>query len=190
MKKIILLLIIFIAVVGLASRHASAKSNFFMVKLPRGVSFEIPRNWKILTNDQLITFDTVVESQIDLSKLPMVNSRLNFVAGYADDEGDKAKVYVRYYPDMQATQDIVRKANPEEIKHFDNALKQEISRGVKAFGSSLLYWGGTRKQAFGGHVALVTTYRRPHNPGEQGSFNVRLIRILDGQEFIHINSIL
>lgn len=169
-----------IAVVGLVPHIAYAKSNFVVVRLPNGISVDIPYNWIVLTNDQIITLDTTVESQIDLSNLTKVASDLGFVAGYFDDTGDKAKVNVRYYPDMKVTQGIVRQSNAEDIKMFDKALKQTIYKANKATGGTILYWGGTRKRGFAGRIALVTEYRRPPISGEQGSFNVRLIRVLDG----------
>jgi len=134
----------------------------------------------VATNDQRIALDTTVESQLDLSNLPKGTSNLGFVAGYFDDAGDKAKVNVRYYPDVKVTQDVVRQANPEEIREFDNSLKQSIYAADKTSGDATLRWGGTRKQDFIGGIALITEYRRPPIAGGQGSFNVRLVRILDG----------
>jgi hypothetical protein len=136
----------------------------------------------VATKDQRITLDTTVESQLDLSNLSKVTSDLCFVAGYFDDAGDKAKINVRYYPNMKITQDTVRQANPEEIRKFDNTLKQSIYGAAKASGYTILHWGGTRKQNVAGRIALLTDYRRPPFSGEQGYFNVRLIRILDGSK--------
>lgn len=180
MKVVTLLTIVLITVLGSVSHHAYAGSNFITIKLPNGVGVDIPRNWQVATNDQRITLDTTVESQLDLSSLPKATSDLGFVAGYFDDAGDKAKVNVRYYPDTKVTQDTVRRASPKEIVGFDAALKQSMYGAMKAFGGTILYWGGTRKQDSAGRLALLTEYRRSANPGEQGSFNVRLIRILDG----------
>lgn len=179
-KVVTLLLIVFMTVIVSASGYAFAGSNFVAVRLPNGVSIDIPRNWQVATSNQRITLDTAVESQLDLSSLPKATSDLGFVAGYFDDAGDKAKINVRYYPDIKVTQDTVRRASPNEIVEFDTALKQSIFGAMKSFGGTILHWGGTRKQDSAGRVALLTEYRRSANPGEQGSFNVRLIRILDG----------
>lgn len=167
-------------VTGIVSSKTHAKSNFVMIKLPNRISIDIPRNWKAMTKDQLITLDTVVESQIDLSNLPKKNSDLVFAAAYTDDVGDKAKVMFRYYPDMKVTQSEVGQASPEEIKKFDNTTKQSIIGALKASGHTILHWGGTQKQVLAGRTALVTEYRRPPSSGERGSFSVRLIGILDG----------
>jgi hypothetical protein len=182
MKKIILMFIVLMAMAGSVLQDAYAKSNFVVIKLPNGVSVDIPRNWQVATKDQRITLDTTVESQLDLSNLSKVTSDLGFVAGYFDNVGDKAKINVRYYPDMKVTQEAVRQANPEEIREFDNTLKQSIYGAAKASGDTILHWGGTRKQDVAGRIALVTDYRRPPFSREQGSFNIRLIRILDGSK--------
>jgi hypothetical protein len=181
MKRITLFLIMLITVVGSVSHSAYAGTNFVVIRLPNGVSVEIPRNWQVTTNDERITLDTTVESQLDLSNLPRAASDLVFVAGYFDDVGDKAKISVRYYPNMKVTQSTVRQASPEEIRElFDNAQKQIIYEAFKASGDTILHWGGTRKQVFAERIAIVTEYRRAPISGEQGSFNVRIIRILDG----------
>ena len=178
MKKLVIILFMYMALVGGYFPDSTyAKSNFLMIKLPNGVTIDIPRNWQILGNDELTTLDTSVEAQIDLSNLPKVTSDLGFVAGYYDDTGEKAKINVRYYPDSKVTQDIVKRADPKEIRNFDTTLKKEF---MKASGNTMLYWGGTRKQNIAGGIALVTEYRRPPIPGENGSFNVRLVRVLDG----------
>lgn len=181
MRRIILFLIMLITVVGSVSHSAYAGSDFVVIRLPNGVSVDIPRNWQVATSDQRITLDTFVESQLDLSNLPRAASDLVFVAGYFDDVGDKAKISVRYYPNMKVTQSAMRQASPEEIRElFDNAQKKSIYEVLKASGTTILYWGGTRKQVLAGRTAIVTEYRRAPISGEQGSFNVRIIRIFDG----------
>jgi len=179
-KAISHLFIILMVVAGFISSSAYAGSNFIAISLPHGVSVEIPRNWQAATNDQRITLDTAVESYIDLSKLPQNVSTLAFLAGYFDDKGDKAKVNVRYYPNTPVAQNDVRRFNPEEIREFDNAIRQSSYAASKAAGGDILSWAGTQKRDFTGHLALVTEYRRPPNVGEQGAFNVRLIRVFDG----------
>ena len=180
MKVITLLLFAFMAVFGPVLHYAEAGNNFVSIKLPNKVNIDIPRNWQVATSDQRITLDTTVESQLDLSSLPKITSDLGFIAGYFDDEGDKAKINVRYYPNIKVNQDSVKRASSKEILEFDTALKQSIYRAMKAFDGTILHWGGTKKQNCGGRIAMLTEYRRSANSGERGSFNVRLIRILDG----------
>jgi hypothetical protein len=183
MRRIAAILLV-IAVVGAVSLpyRSYGKSNFLTMKLPNGVSIDIPRNWQVATGDERITIDTTVESQLDLSNLPKATSDLGFVAGYFDDAGDKAKINVRYYPDTKVTQDTVRHASPEGIAKFDDGLREGAAMGFKGSGGTILHWGGTRKQIFGSRTALVTEYRRSPISGEQGPFHVRLIRIVDGSK--------
>ena len=117
MKRIILMFVVLVAIVGYVLHDSHAKSNFVMIKLPNGVSVDIHRNWQVATKDQRITL--AIQVQLDLSNLSKVTSDLGFIAGYFDDAGDKAKINVRYYPDMKVTQDAVRQANPEEIRKFE-----------------------------------------------------------------------
>jgi hypothetical protein len=164
MKRISVFLIIFITIMGFVSYRSHAGNNFVVIKLSNGVSVDIPRNWQVATRDQQITLDTVVQSQLDLSNIPQGSSDLGFVAGYFDDAGDKAKVNVRYYPDIKITQDSIRNMSPKELVEFDNALKQSSYKGAKAAGGSILQWNGTQKKNIAGRIALVTEYRRPPLP--------------------------
>jgi len=180
MKKYKLFLTFFLALMSGFPFKSIARSNFVTVSLPKGISIDIPRNWGVLSSDQTITLDTTVESQLDLSKSPKVISDLVFVAGYADDTGDKAKINVRYYPKETISQDIIKKANGEDVRRFDAALKEIIFTASRSGGAAIPDWYGTKKQDISGAVALITHYRRPPNIGEEGWFNVRLVRILNG----------
>lgn len=157
-----------------------AKSNFITVLLPLGISIDIPRNWEVLNNDQLITLDTTVESQLDLTRLPKDASTLSFAAYHSDGTLENAKVIVRYYPNTEVFQEEIRRYGSKEIQEFDNAIKQSIFNAAKLSGDTILSWGGTRKQEIGNHSALITSYRRPPFPGQQGSATVQLLRVFDG----------
>lgn len=165
---------------GLNIQQVYAGNNFISIRLPNGISIDVPRNWQIATNDQRITIDTAVESQLDLSKIPNSKSDLGFVAVYYDNAGDKAKISIRYYPDIVVSQETIRRANPTEISKFDTGLRTSTQEALEAFGGTVLSWGGTKKRDISNRVALFTEYRRTAYPGEQGSFSVNLIRILDG----------
>lgn len=165
---------------------AYAKSNFITVHLPLGISIDIPRNWEILNNDQLITLDTTVESQLDLSRLQKDTSNLSFAAYHSDGNIEDAKVIVRYYPNTQVFQEEIRKYGSKEIQEFDNAIKQSIFNAAKLSGDTILSWGGTRKQDISDHAALITEYRRPPFSGQQGSVTVQLFRVFDGTKTFSI----
>ena len=87
------------------SSFAIATTNFVKIKLPKGVSIDLPRNWVVFSRNQRITQDTAVESALDLSNLEDRNHDLNFAANYYDDHGNTMGIInFRYYPDIEFSQ--------------------------------------------------------------------------------------
>ena len=59
------ILVGFAVFIFMASAYSS--DNFVKVKLPKGVSIELPNDWIVLSNDKRISLDTMVESGLDLA---------------------------------------------------------------------------------------------------------------------------
>ena len=163
-----------------ASMIAWATGNFATVTLPKGVSIELPKNWVVLSSNQRITLDTVVESGLDLSGVQQEASELPFAANYYDDHGKTIGILnVRYYPQLDLSQAYARSATNQDVKELDATLKENMSKEMKAFGMSIAWWGGTSKTEINGITAFVTVYRRAALTGS-GDFRVRLVRVLAG----------
>lgn len=159
-----------------------ATGNFTTVKLPKGVSIELPRNWVVLSNKQLITLDTLAESGLDLSGIQASPSELPFAANYYDDRGRTLAILnVRYYPELGLSQADAHGATRQDVKELDSALKQNMLKEMKALGMSITSWSGTNKVEINGITAFVTDYRRA-SLRRAGDFRVRLVRVFAGAE--------
>ena len=171
------LLVGVVAFLVLTSAYAS--DNFVKVSLPKGVSIELPKNWVVISKDQRITLDTMVESGLDLAGIEQENSDLPFAANYYKNGKTIGIINTRYYSNLELTQNDARQATLQDINELDTALKENMVKPMKAFGMSILSWKGTKKNTINGITAFVTEYRRKAIKGI-GAFRVRLVRVFAG----------
>ncbi|MBN8733766.1 MAG: hypothetical protein J0L64_24740 [Acidobacteria bacterium] len=122
----------FVLLVALAAASAVfsfgvAAQPFVTVQLPKGVSLELPKNWVVLSKNQRITLDSSVSSRLDLSGIEHGSSDLPFAANCYDDRGNVIGIMnIRYYPDLDVTQDDARMLSPSDIEELDSTLKAEL----------------------------------------------------------------
>lgn len=159
---------------------ALAANNFVLIKLPHGVQLELPRNWEALSKNQRITLDSAVQSRNERAGLFYASSDLNFAANYYDDASKVAAMMnIRYYPDLDISQDDARALGQADVRELDVVLRESLIKSAKISGFSILSWNGTHKQVINGITAFVTEYKRsPVN--NNGNFKVRLVRVLNG----------
>ncbi len=82
-----------------------ATGNLTTVKLPKGVSIELPKNWVVFSNNQRIALDTAMKSALDLSGTGAPPSELPFAANLYDDRGRTLAILnIRYYPELDLSQ--------------------------------------------------------------------------------------
>ena len=172
------LIISFVALLLLSS--AQATDNFVSIKLPKGVSIELPKNWVVISKDQRITLDTMVESGLDLAGIEQENSDLPFAANYYKNGKTVGIINNRYYSNLELTQYDAQQATNQDIKELDAALKENMVKSMSAFGMSILSWEGTKKTTINGITAFVTEYHRKALKGT-GAFRVRLVRVFAGK---------
>ena len=172
MKKLLfLILFVFTSFITIAD------SNFKTVNLPKGVSIDLPINWQVISNNQRITLDAYVETLFE-----PLDSDLPFAANYYNDNSVvEALINIRYYPWIEATQEDVIFATPEEVQSVDDELHKGMLLAMKQIDGKILSWNGTEKERINGIVALVTDYRR-YSGLTKSNARVRLVRVLNGHQ--------
>ena len=174
MKKLLfLILFVFTSFITIAD------SNFKTVNLPKGVSIDLPINWQVISNNQRITLDAYIETLYE-----PLDSDLPFAANYYNDNSVvEALVNIRYYPWIEATQEDVIFATPEEVQSVDDELYKGMLLAMKQIDGKILSWNGTEKDRINGIAVLVTDYRR-YSGLSKSNARVRLVRVLnDNQSF-------
>ena len=162
---------------------ATAESNFVIIDLPNDIVFNLPKNWTIYNDNQRVLLDTVVEILTDEEDRGyVVNSQLPFVADFYTESGAKvAMASIRFYPDMDITQDEVITAGKNEISELDDELKKQIVKSLSLINANkrVTRWLGTKKKTINGITFLVTEYTR-NSLILNGDFRVYLYRALIG----------
>ena len=152
-------------------------STYVVVRLPKNVSIELPRNWVVFSDNQRITLDAMVIARQQSAGVADFRHDLAFAANYYDDSANTAgMVNVRYYPEQTVTQSDAHSFSRKDIRDLDQLLQQELPKGVAGSRIQILAWLGTSRQTINGTIALVSQYRRS---SPNGSFRVTLIRVLD-----------
>ncbi|MBC8427216.1 MAG: hypothetical protein H8E00_01010 [Deltaproteobacteria bacterium] len=179
-----ILCLLFLITLFFGSNFVIASAKFVRISLPKGLELEFPKNWIVLSNNERIELNSYVETRLNLSDLPIPDSKLPFAANYYNDVGETIGIAnVRYYPNVGLTQEDVSHVTPQDICELDAALKENISKGAKAVGMSVLTWNGTKKIEINGLIAFITEYRRKALK-DSGAFRVRLIRVFaSGRSF-------
>lgn len=163
--------------VVMGSLVAQATGNFVVVRLPRGVSIELPKNWVVLSSNQRITLDSYIESALDLSGTGQETSDLPFAANLYDDRGRTIGIVnIRYYPMLELSQADARAATPAETQELDSVLRAQLIPEMANLNLNVTSWLGTTKADVGGATAFVTQYERAAK-GVPGHFRVRLVRV-------------
>lgn len=160
----------------------NAASNFVPIRLPHGVSVELPGNWRIASTNQRITLDTWLQAKMELAGFAYESSDLAFAANYYDDADETAGIFnIRYYPDSDVTQADARTVDGVGTKELDSVLQQTIVPGIEMAGNRLLAWVGTTKHTLNGSTAFISEYSRSSRQSV-GGFRVRLVRIFNGEK--------
>lgn len=170
-----------IAALVFFSSTVYASGNYVSILLPKGVSVELPRNWAVLSNKQLITLDSWVQAKAQANGFANASSELAFAANYYDKQNSTAGTFnIRYYPNLDVSQPDARAAGAADIKELDAVIRLNIVPGIEKSGNRLLAWHGTTKRSINGTSAFITEYRRLSPQGRV--FRVRLVRIFNGQK--------
>lgn len=160
-----------------------ASRNFIRISLPQGLSFELPRNWVVLSKNQRITIDTFVETiGSELLGDEAIASDFNFAANLFNDHKQTIGILnVRFYPEIDIFQEQVRAFSLQDMPMIDKELQNTIMPSLEQYGMSIISWNGTIKKEINGIVTLITEYYRA-GLKNQGNFRVQLIRVWAGDK--------
>ncbi len=152
-------------------------SNFVRVPLGKGASIEVPKNWVVHSENQRTTLDTFVEAQAKAIGLQDAEHTLNFVANLYDDRGKRlAHVNARFYPDNPMTQAEARQVTSADLKEINVGMRKANELILKALGSRMLNWYGSKMRVINGVYVLVHEHQQP-GVGDAGVTRVRGLRV-------------
>lgn len=137
-----------------------ASSNFLRLNLPQSVSFELPNNWKILSENSRITLGSWVESKLQVINREDISNTMPFYAKYYDDSGKTAaSLNVRYYPTLTTTEAEALSGGSNYLNELNKNISVDYKIGFEATGGKLVSWLGTQKRNISGKVYFVSESR-------------------------------
>lgn len=161
---------------SVVGRPAETGGNFVIVRLPHGVTIELPRNWVALSNNLRITLDSAVQAEQEKRADFDASSDLAFAANFYDEAGRTGGIFnIRYYPELAVSQAEAQTASSSDVQELDDAIHRELETGLSTAGLMLVQWMGTTKQLVNGKTVFVTDYRRA-SISRGTLFRVRLVR--------------
>jgi hypothetical protein len=175
MKKIL----IFCCIVGflvssLPSFSAFGSNTFIEIEINHNLSFKLPRNWVILSDNKTITLNSIIESVLPIS------SKVQFQANLKNDRGKPLTTVQIYRWQSDVLQKNIHNISKEDLNNYDQAMREQMQKELSQVGGSIRKWLGTRKQYIGSLVALVSEYSRPSNIKPFGHFRVKVLRFYSG----------
>ncbi len=167
------------AALALLLQPVAAADPFIRVTLQHGVSFSMPRNWVILTDNTRTTLDAYVAAK----GMGTTSSDLDFAANLYDDQRNVlGMVNVRHYPSQTVTQAQIRAMTTADFAEFETYMREEMTKAAHLSGFSILGWNRVAKTTINGAHALTYGYRRSAMPQVVNMSPMRsdFVRVLNG----------
>lgn len=169
----------YLATCLLVFMHAASivyASSFVEILVDDNVSFQIPRNWVVLSDNKTITLNSIIESAVSVS------SKVHFQANLKNDNGSPittVQIY-KWRSDFDQTNVVEMKKN--DIDEYDQGIHNQMQSELKQVGGSITNWFGTKKLNINGLVALASEYSRYSKIAPFGHFRVQVLRIYSGEQ--------
>jgi len=180
-KSTLVILLSLSFMLTLSIKKIYSNEGVVTIKLPKGVSMEIPKDWIVASGATKFILQTLNESFLDLQNMETDKVNLEFFAAYIDKkEKVAAKVIATYKPDGEITQSEVQVITEDQVAVFDNGRKKSVEQGIISMGGELKSWGGTQKIVINGIATLITEYTY-FNSGSKQTNTVRLVSVLNGK---------
>lgn len=149
-------------------------SSFIGINVNNDISFDIPRNWVVLSDNKTITLNSIIESILP------VTSSVRFQANLKDDNGKPITTVQIYRWSSEFYQADIDSMGESDMSDYNQQMRSQMVKELKAAGGTVSKWHGTRKSYVNDLVVLVSEYSRPSALGLSGQFRVQVLRVYSG----------
>ncbi len=156
-----------------STAHAS---SFIEINVNNNISFDIPRNWVVLSDNKRITLNSIIESAL------LISGSVRFQANLKDDNGRPITTVQIYRWKSELNQTDVDAFGEPDIVEFNRQMQSQTNKGLHAVGGTVSNWHRTRKLHINDLVVLASEYSRPSNLAPFGHFRVQVLRIYSGEK--------
>jgi hypothetical protein len=151
-------------------------SSFIKININNNISFDIPRNWVVFSDNKTITLNSIIESALPVS------SSVRFQANLKDDKGRPITTVQIYRWKSEFHQTDVNGMGETDIIDYNRQMQNQIGKELNTVGGTVSNWFGSRKLHINDLVVLASEYSRPSNLASFGHFRVQILRIYSGDK--------
>lgn len=162
-------------------------SKFRKLKLPLGVSVEVPKNWWVFDSDMNSTIETAAEAAMNLSDIELpTGKKVNLFRANSMPKTTFAGIAINAN-DSEIDPEGLKNATEEEIQEVAKELTPEANQMMQetlsAQGLKLIEFYGLRGEFIGRHPAVVMEFKRS---GPKGAVIVQVTRLFLGKKEISL----
>ncbi len=165
---------------SLPARH----SLFVLVKLPLGVSIEVPKNWRLLDGNFNTTIETAGEAALNLAgiKLP-TGQKVNLFRANSNPSTTYAGIAINA-TDSDISPTELLASSEADIRELAPLMHQMFDQGLATQNLRVIQFDGIRREIVDGHPSLVIEYVRS---GPKGPVVMQMTRLFIGDKEISLN---
>lgn len=158
-------------------------SKFAKLRLPLGVSVEVPKNWWVLDGDINTNIETMAEAAMNLSGVELPKrKKVNLFRANSMPKTTYAAIAINA-TDSEINPNDLKNASEKEIREFVPTVK-EMQEALSIQNMKIVDFYPVRREFVGKHPALVIEYKRS---GLQGPVIVQMTRLFLGEKEISLN---
>ena len=158
----------------------SHDSRFALIRLPMGISIEVPKNWLVLEGDINTTIETAGEAAYRLTGMELpARQKVNLFRANSNPPTTYASIAIN-----ATTSDIspaeLLEADEAEIRELAPLMHQMLDQGLATQNCHIIRFDNIVREIINGHPALVISYVRS---GPNDPVAVQMTRLfMDGKE--------
>jgi hypothetical protein len=153
----------------------SQESNFAEVKLPLGISMEVPKNWWVISGDLDATIEASGEAMIDLSGIDVGGvQEISFFKANSMPRTTYASISVRC-TNAEFTQDEMRGITDEEIAEATPVIRDSTEAVLKQGSQKINEFYPIKMVEIDGNPGMELRYNRTGNKGNVIVLQTRVV---------------
>lgn len=159
-------------------------TKFTKLKLPLGVSVEVPKNWRILDKETNSTIETAAEATLNLTNVDVQSGKkVNLFRANSVPQTTYASIAINA-TDSEFDPAEFENPSDDELKELTPVLKETLEKSLPKQELKILEFYDGRLEFVNAHPALVIEYKRA---GPQGPVIVQMTRLLLKRKEISVN---
>jgi hypothetical protein len=159
-------------------------SRFALIKLPLGISIEVPKNWLVIDGELNTTIETGGEAIYRLTGMELPTSqKVNLFRANSSPPTTYASIAINVTNSDISPAELIE-ADEAEIREITPFMHKILDQGLATQNYHIIQFDTIVREIVDGHPALAISYIRS---GQNGPVAVQMTRIFAGNKEISLN---